>query len=92
MANEKKILNARISKYGKITDGAFFSKYIVSFYKKVRSPPYCCSVLLDPRLVFYILQSVQYHSRVLSSSSLFLSPSTSTSNHISVKTYKDGRI
>ena len=32
-----------------IADGVF-SKYIVSFYRKVRSPPYCCAVLLDPRL------------------------------------------
>ena len=28
----------------------FFSKYIDSFYDKVHSPPYCCSVLLEIRV------------------------------------------
>ena len=29
----------------------FFSKYIASFYKNVRSPPYRCAVLQDPCLL-----------------------------------------
>ena len=39
------LLESRIA--AKITDGVF-SKFIAFFYKKVRSPPYCCTVLLDP--------------------------------------------
>ena len=33
----------------KLPDGVF-SNYIVSFYGKVCSSPYCCAVLLDPCL------------------------------------------
>ena len=32
----------------------FSSKYNVSFYNEVRSPQYCCVVLLDPRLGLYL--------------------------------------
>ena len=35
--------------FGLAIDGVF-NKYIASFYKKVRSPPYYCAVFLDPSL------------------------------------------
>ena len=37
-----------------MTDGVF-SKYATSFYKEVRSSPCCCAVLLDPRLLLYVM-------------------------------------
>ena len=39
---------------------SFFNKFIASFYKKVRSPPYCCVVLLDPRFEASLLYTLEY--------------------------------
>ena len=45
---------ARIYKYGKIAD-VVHSYYLLSFKGKLRSPSYCCSVLLNPRIYTIIL-------------------------------------
>ena len=43
----------------------FFSEYIASFYKKIRSPSYCCAVLLDPRLITFYLKSITFYLKTI---------------------------